>query len=205
MCGQGLVLAIERCSLHDGPGLRSTIFLKGCPLRCLWCHNPESQAFFPELYYFEEKCVRCGECATVCPDSCHAIIESSHEIDRANCTACGACVNACPYSALEIKGCWMDAKEVMETLEKDRDYYEASGGGLTVSGGEPMSQFEFTKELLSRSKEKEIHSCIETSGFAPFEKLMEIRDAVGIFLFDFKESDPERHMRYTVFNFFNPV
>ncbi len=194
---QGLVLSIERTSIHDGPGLRTTVFVKGCPLRCLWCHNPESQSFIPELYYFEEKCTRCGRCAGVCKAACHKVTGEEHILDRTSCTGCGSCVIACPYSTLELKGEYMEAGAVLDEAEKDRSYYEASGGGLTVSGGEPMSQYEFTYNLLALSKERGFHNCLETCGYAPTDKLIKIRDYVDIFLFDYKETDPVRHKRYT--------
>jgi len=179
-----MVLSIERCSLHDGPGLRTTVFLKGCPLACIWCHNPESQDFKPELYFFEEKCTGCGLCGAVC------------EKNRENCTACGKCVTACPNSAIEIKGSTMSAQDVMDVVVKDIKYYEHSGGGLTISGGEPLAQFEFTHELLRLAKESGIHTCVETSGHAPMDKMLALLPYVDLFLFDFKESDDDRHKEY---------
>ncbi len=192
----GLVFSIERGSVHDGPGLRTTVFLKGCPLHCLWCHNPESQCFSPELYFFEEKCTLCGACVPVCPNKCHSIKDGVHSINRAACTARGKCVDACLWSALEIKGRLMNSGEVMEIVKKDRAYYAASGGGLTLSGGEPMSQFDFAYELLGLSRQSGIHTCIETSGFAPTEKFEKIAEVVDLFLFDYKESDDEKHIQY---------
>jgi len=179
----GTVLSIERCSLHDGPGLRTTVFLKGCPLSCLWCHNPESQAFKPELYFLEEKCVSCGLCESICEN-------------RKDCSACGKCVSACPKSALEIKGVFMTAQDVMDVVLKDVKYYEHSGGGLTISGGEPLAQFEFTYELLRLANEKNIHTCIETSGHASTEKMLALLPYVDLFLFDFKESDDDKHKKF---------
>lgn len=194
---KGLVLSIEKTSVHDGPGLRTSIFLKGCPLHCLWCHNPESQAFTPELYYFDEKCIRCGACMYSCRKGCHVVAKEEHIIDRSKCTACNACVAACPYSALEVKGEYMDANTVLAEAEKDRPYYEASGGGITVSGGEPLSQFDYTCELLAEAKTRGFHTCLETCGYAPAEKLLKIREYVDLFLYDFKESNKENHKRYT--------
>lgn len=194
---KGLIISIEKTSIHDGPGLRTSVFLKGCPLHCLWCHNPESQSFLPELYYFDEKCVRCGTCLKVCKEGCHIITAGEHSIDRSKCTRCNACAAACPYSALEMKGETMDVDAVLVEVEKDREYYEASGGGLTVSGGEPLSQFEFTYELLFKAKEKKIHTCLETCGYVPTEKIIKIKNQVDLFLYDYKESDPKRHKQYT--------
>jgi glycyl-radical enzyme activating protein len=194
---KGMVLGVERTSLHDGPGLRTTVFLKGCPLRCLWCHNPESQSFSIDLYFLHEKCVNCGICSSVCRKNCHTVSSNKHEIKRSNCLRCGECVRACPYFSLEMKGEKMDTEAVMEIVEQDRDFYDASGGGLTISGGEPLAQFEFTHQLLSLSKKSGIHNCLETSGFASTEKLIKVKDCVDIFLYDFKESNLEKHLLYT--------
>jgi len=191
----GIVLAIERCSLHDGPGLRTSVFLKGCLLSCLWCHNPESQSFRPELYYFDEKCVRCGLCAETC--QVHRVNEREHTINRGECNACGRCTSACPQSALEIKGVEKTAQEVMQVVLKDRRYYEQSGGGLTVTGGEPMAQFEFTGALLRLAKENSINTCIETCGYAPPDRMLSLVPLVDLFLFDFKESSDDNHKKFT--------
>ncbi|MBN2056391.1 glycyl-radical enzyme activating protein [bacterium] len=177
--------------------MRTTVFLKGCPLHCHWCHNPESQSPSPELYFLGEKCTLCGACITACPKNCHSLSANRHDINRVLCSACGGCVSACPNMALEIKGMLMSVDEIMAEVEKDRDFYAESGGGMTVSGGEPMMQYEFTMALLRHSKKKGFNNCIETSGFAPTDKYMSIREHVDIFLFDFKESNPQRHRNYT--------
>ena len=191
----GTILSIERCSLHDGPGLRTTVFLKGCPLKCLWCHNPESLSFKPELYYFEERCTLCGKCSEVC--LVHTLDQGIHQINRQNCNACGKCVNVCPNSAFEIKGYLQTVQEVMEIVEKDKKFYDSSGGGLTISGGEPFSQFNFTLELLNQAKQAGIHTCIETSGQTSTENMLAAAEFTDLFLFDFKESDDMRHKEYT--------
>ena len=190
---KGNILSIERCSLHDGPGLRTTVFLKGCPLACLWCHNPESQSFAPELYYFDERCTRCGLCGTICGN--HSINEDGHEINRLDCSACGKCADICLQSAFEIKGKEMSAQDVMDIAIKDVRYYEHSGGGLTISGGEPLSQFEFTLDLLRLAKKNGINTCIETSGYASADKLLSIAPYVDLFLYDFKESNEDTHKK----------
>lgn len=192
-----MVFAIERCSMHDGPGIRTTVFLKGCPLRCLWCHNPESQSNIAELFFLTEKCALCGACVSTCLNGCHAIKGGKHYIDRSVCKVCGVCTAGCPDTALEIKGFEMSVDEVIEEVEKDREYYNDSDGGLTVSGGEPMLQFDFTSALLAEAKAKKIHTCIETSGYSQTDRFLEIRKFVDIFLIDFKESDPEKHLKYT--------
>ena len=191
----GTILSIERCSLHDGPGLRTTVFLKGCPLKCLWCHNPESLSFKPELYYFEERCTQCGKCGDMC--SAHTFDQNTHQINRQNCNACGKCVTACPNAAFEIKGCLQTVQEVMDIVEKDKRFYDNSGGGLTISGGEPFSQFNFTLELLKQAKNAGIHTCIETSGQTSTENILAVVPFTDLFLFDFKESDDTRHKEYT--------
>ena len=191
----GLVLSIERCSLHDGPGLRTTVFLKGCPLSCLWCHNPESQSFKPELYFFDEKCTYCGLCCAACVN--HQINEKEHFINRNDCNTCGKCVSVCLQSALEIKGIVMPVHDVINVALKDIQYYKQSGGGLTLSGGEPLAQFDFTTELLRQAKENGLHTCFETSGYAPTERLLLLVPYVDLFLFDFKESNDDKHKKIT--------
>jgi pyruvate formate lyase activating enzyme len=160
----------------------------------MWCHNPESQSFKPELYYLDEKCVLCGLCKA-CPH--HVISEKTHVIIRENCTVCGKCVSACLYSALEVKGSEMTALDVLAVVLKDKKFYVQSSGGLTLSGGEPLAQFNFTRELLRLAKENGIHTCLETSGYAPADRIQSILPYVDLFLYDFKESDNERHKDFT--------
>ena len=191
------VFAIERCSIHDGPGVRTTVFLKGCPLKCLWCHNPESQSVSPELYFLHEKCTHCGACVEACPHQCHVVAVDRHEIDRSFCETCGRCVAACPSSALEIKGRKMEPLDILKEIEKDSEYYEASGGGMTLSGGEPMIQFEFSRKIASLAKQRGIHVCLETSGYAPTARFTSIQEQIDLFLFDYKESDPVKHQQWT--------
>jgi len=198
----GTVLSVERCSLHDGPGLRTTVFLKGCPLFCLWCHNPESQSFSPQLYTLDEKCVFCGKCQAVCKNhrinaDKNDIKSGEHIISREDCKACGKCVEVCPWSALEIKGSIMPADEIVEVVLKDKRYYEKSGGGVTVSGGEPMAQFSFASEILCLSKENNIHTCIETSGYAKTAQFLSIMQYTDLFLFDFKQTGEDLHTKHT--------
>jgi pyruvate formate lyase activating enzyme len=140
---KGIVFDIQRCSLHDGPGIRTTVFLKGCPLRCLWCHNPESYNAAPQLFYEESRCVSCGQCTAACTMNAHEMREAAHNFIRARCTACGACEKVCLHGALRLVGKEMDARECMEIALKDVAYYRQSGGGVTVSGGEPTAQDDF--------------------------------------------------------------
>jgi pyruvate formate lyase activating enzyme len=193
----GTIFSIERCSLHDGPGIRTTVFLKGCPLRCQWCHNPESQSRREELYFLDENCVACGSCAAVCPAGCHRVTDAAHTIDRADCQRCGQCVDACPTGALELKGQRVTVREVMKTVLRDRHFYEDSGGGLTLCGGEPMAQPAFVLALLKAAKAEGIHTVLETCGFIQTAKFMSVLPYVDLFYFDWKETDTERHRNYT--------
>lgn len=191
------VFDLQRFALHDGPGIRTTIFLKGCPLDCIWCHNPESKKAKPQLGFLEKKCVYCGKCQQVCPKGVHNILENRHEISFSECALCGKCVDACLNKALKIFGRKMTSDELLKTVVKDRDFYQRSGGGLTVSGGEPMMQFEGLRGLLKKAKEMGIHVCLDTSGQAPQERYREIAEYVDLFLFDYKLTDPLEHKKYT--------
>lgn len=191
-----LVLDIQRSSLHDGPGVRTTVFLKGCPLRCLWCHNPESQNFKKELSLNLSRCTLCGKCADVCENGVHKIIDGVHHVDKDKCTFCGKCEKACINDAIQIMGKEMSAQEVFEIVKKDKIFYDSTGGGVTVSGGEALSHPSFCKELLSLCKESGIHTCIETSGYAPRKVIEEIAPVVDLFLYDWKVSSREKGMKY---------
>ena len=193
----GNVFNIQKFCINDGPGIRTTVFLKGCPLSCIWCHNPESKSALPQIMFDAKKCVMCGKCAPVCPIGCHIFSFEGHVFDRANCIACGKCAETCYASSLEMAGKKMSAEEVMADVIKDKTFYDNSGGGMTLSGGEPMLQFDFTYELLSLAKKNGLHTCIETCGFAKSESFKKIAPLVDIFLFDYKESDPVRHKEYT--------
>lgn len=180
----GIIFDILRCSVNDGPGLRTVVFLKGCPLKCRWCHNPESQYKEPELLFNYEKCTACGRCAEIC--ACHIFHEGVHEIRREMCTACGKCADACPAGALEIKGRECTADEVLGEVRKDKKFYEKSGGGVTVSGGEPFMQPDFLKEILAKCREEGIHTAIETSGCVSRDVLGQIIPLTDLFLWDYK-------------------
>ncbi len=192
-----MVMSVLRFALQDGPGIRTTVFLKGCTLDCLWCHNPESKSEHRELAYFADRCTQCGACVEACPNKAHSIVNGVHKIDRSLCNISGSCVDACAYDALEITGEMVSAEEVMEMVVKDKAYYDESGGGLTISGGEPMMQFEFTKKLLQLAKEYQIHTCLDTSGYATGEHYLEILPLTDRFLFDLKASDPGVHKKLT--------
>lgn len=191
----GTIFDIERCSMYDGPGIRTTVFLKGCPLSCKWCHNPESQSVHPQLSFRADKCTLCGKCEELCPEV-HQII-SSHTVNYSHCKACGKCVASCPSDALKIIGKTTSVEDVMDIVKKDSSYYRQTGGGLTVSGGEPFAQPLFLKELLCAAKKEEIHTCIETCGYTTKQNLRSVLPYVDIFLFDYKETSPKLHEQYT--------
>ena len=194
---EGIIAGIKRTAVHDGEGLRTTVFFKGCPLKCIWCHNPESKRTHPEIMYNETKCAHCGKCVTICKKSAHNVNNGVHLYDRSSCIECGECASACVFGAIEMAGKAMDAESVIEEVLRDKVFYDTSGGGLTLSGGEPMMQFDFSYELLALAKEKGLHTCMETCGFAPSEKYEKIAPLVDIFLFDYKVTDPELHKKYT--------
>lgn len=189
------VFNIQKFSLNDGPGIRTTVFLKGCMLKCIWCHNPESQAFKPQLMLHEEKCIGCGKCEKLCSKNLHCF-DGEHTIDRDNCIACGECANEC-VGALEIVGRDCSVSEVIDEVMKDKVFYDNSHGGITLSGGEPLAQFDATLALLRAAKEKGIHTCIETCGYAEWEKVKELLPYTDLFLWDCKETNSDLHMEYT--------
>lgn len=190
------VFDIEKFAVHDGPGIRTTVFLKGCPLHCLWCHNPESQRREKEIFFTPEKCIGCGWCFKVCPKHCH-IAGETHLFDRADCIHCGACTEKCYAGALELAGKDMAVDEVLAEVLKDKVFYENSSGGMTLSGGEPMVHFEFILELLQKAKAAGLHTCIETCGYAPWEQYEKILPYIDLFLYDIKATDPEKHREFT--------
>ena len=185
---------VKRFAVHDGPGIRTTLFLKGCSLRCIWCHNPESRFTQPELAIHYPKCRLCGECARVC--SCHRIANGVHEFNRADCKACGRCEEACLSGALELFGKSITMDEAADKLLEDRIFY-ADGGGITLSGGEPLLQGEFCAELLARLKAEGIHCAVDTCGNVPWSAFEAVLPYTDIFLYDFKCADSEKHRQLT--------
>lgn len=195
MSVQGTYLEIKRFAVHDGDGIRTTLFLKGCPLACRWCHNPEGIAQRAELAYFAHKCLGCGMCA-VCENGVHTFAEG-HALAMENCTACGKCEQACLGDALKLYGKTISAEEAAELLSDDRVFFETSGGGVTLSGGEPLMQSAFCAELFRIMKARGIHTALDTCGYAPLSALQEVLPYTDKVLFDIKAAREETHIRYT--------
>ena len=200
----GRIFDIQRFSVHDGPGIRTTVFLKGCPLRCVWCHNPEGINAAPMVSFLPEKCLACGECVRACVHDAHRLEGSDvighpvvHLYNRDACETCGSCTRYCDSGALEFVGRPMSVEDVMKEVSQDQPFYASSGGGMTISGGEPLAQIDFTIALLRAAKEQGIHRCVETSGFASWERFPPLLPLVDLFLFDCKETDPQRHKVFT--------
>jgi len=195
---RGLVFLIQRYSVQDGPGLRTTIFMKGCPLRCQWCQNPESLMPHPELMTHDTKCMLLGKCAEACPVRAITIDQQAgRKIDRAKCDLCFECVNACPTKALSKVGEYMTAEEAMAEIERDELFYRRSGGGVTISGGEPLLQWQFVQKLLETCKRRHLHTALDTCGYAQWPVLERVIENVDLVLYDIKHMDPESHKKMT--------
>ncbi len=193
----GLVFDIKRYAIHDGPGIRVTVFFKGCPLRCAWCHNPESISTKREKMYTKSNCIGCLECVKTCPLSALSMTPEGIATDFDKCNLCGECADICPTKSIEMVGEETSVEEIMELTEKERGIIEESGGGITFSGGEPLLQPEFLIDLLKASKEHGFHTTVDTSGFAPEETILEVAEHTDLFLFDLKSFDDEIHRKYT--------
>lgn len=187
---------IQKFSVHDGPGIRTTVFLKGCPLRCWWCHNPENYCINHEIMFFQERCNGCGTCVKRCPEDAIEIKDAYPLRDESKCTLCGKCVDFCPNSAMEYAGRDVTAREIMKEIIKDQIFYEESGGGVTFSGGEPLMYPDFLSEVLKSTKTRGIHATVDTSGQAPWESFEKIIDYVDLFLYDIKIMDNDKHSKY---------
>jgi len=191
------IFNIQRFSVADGPGTRSTVFFKGCNLRCMWCHNPESFLSRPQIEINPDKCIGCGDCISACPQKAHRFVNGNHTIDRSLCTGCGACADGCYAEALVLAGRSMTVEEVMAELLEDELLYRNSGGGVTCSGGECMLQLDFLEELLKALKGKGIHTAVDTAGNVPKESFERILPYTDLFLYDVKAGFPETHEALT--------
>lgn len=195
---RGLVFDIKRFSVHDGPGVRTTVFLKGCPLRCVWCHNPEGVRAQPEVFFYAQKCVRCGACVAACPTGAQTLsADGQRSFDRALCDACGKCVEACYAGALTLAGRRMSVDEVMAVIREDTGFYAASGGGVTLSGGEPLLQPAFATALLRQCKVEGFHTAVDTCGNVPWRAIEPALPFTDIWLYDVKHTDPLQHRKLT--------
>lgn len=195
MYSKGKIFNIQRFSTSDGPGIRTVVFMKGCPLNCAWCHNPESKSTATELFYKGDLCIACGSCSNVCAANGHTLTDGLHLFDRKKCVRCGKCAEVCYSNALEICGAERTAEAIMDTVLRDRQFYEQSGGGLTLSGGEPLMQYDFTLSLLKIAKQHSLHTAIETSGFST-KDLAVLNVFVDLWLYDIKVFPEEEHIKY---------
>mgnify|MGYP002533007374 FL=1 len=192
-----LITNIQKYSIHDGDGIRTTVFFKGCPLKCVWCHNPETQRFEQEIQYDREKCTGCGACAQVCPNHAITMEEGRPKLDKKLCTLCGKCENFCTQGIREIVGQKYPVKALVKELMKDLMFYEQSGGGVTLSGGEVMAMStDYILEIAKALKKEEVSLTIDTCGYVPYEKFEAILPYVNTFLYDVKVMDPELHKQY---------
>jgi pyruvate formate lyase activating enzyme len=192
-----MLFNIQKFSIHDGPGIRTTVFLKGCPLHCAWCANPESQSFDPEMYYDIKKCVKCMTCINNCPKQALSFEDDRLVWDKKKCVLCKTCEKNCFQKAIEFEGYEKSVDEIVEICLQDKDFYEESGGGVTISGGEGMSQPALTKELVQRLKKEGVHTAIETTGCVKSETFQELANEIDLLLFDTKHYNSEMHKKYT--------
>jgi pyruvate formate lyase activating enzyme len=193
----GFVFNIQRFSTHDGPGIRTTVFLKGCPLHCFWCHNPEGLNPRQEVQFFPDRCILCGECVILCEQGAHQIIDSAHAYDRSSCIQCGRCIDACCAEAVQFAGKVMTVEEVFEEVLRDEAFYETSKGGITLSGGEPLLQLDFSTRLLTLCKASGIHTAVETTLYRKWDDIVSLFPVVDLFLVDLKIMDHEQHRAFT--------
>ncbi len=194
---QGIVFDIQAYSLHDGPGIRTTVFLKGCPLACIWCQNPESQRFQPEVMFYPEKCSGCAQCAPACPERAIGMADGKSHIKRDLCQGCGKCADVCLNEARRLSGRAWSAEDVVAEVKKDSAFYRRSGGGVTLSGGEPLAQAEFSTAILALCKQAGLHTAIETTGMATWGTLVQVLQHVDLVLYDLKHMDSASHQKCT--------
>lgn len=192
-----MIFDVRRYSINDGPGIRVTVFFKGCSLNCAWCHNPESISNKVQKMYHRDKCIRCGGCVEVCPEQACTMTPEGIVTNRDRCTGCGKCADICPTKATEMSGRMITVEEIVEIVEKERIFFDQSGGGVTFSGGEPLLQPEFLLALLSEFGSRSIHRAIDTTGFTKTETLLEVAKHTDHFLYDLKLMDSEKHRKWT--------
>jgi pyruvate formate lyase activating enzyme len=194
----GIIFDIKHYAIHDGPGIRTTVFLKGCPLECRWCHNPEGISPAPQLLFRAEACLPdCQRCLAACPHQAISADDRTIRVDAERCVSCGKCAESCPTNALRLVGQRMSVMDVMHEIEKDRVFYDESGGGVTFSGGEPMAQPEFLTALLAECRRRSIHTVVDTSGYAPPSVVRHVAGLTDLFLYDLKSLDPDIHRQTT--------
>ena len=193
----GLIFSISRFDAEDGPGIRTTVFLKGCPLRCLWCHSPQSISREPQLAFYSNRCIGCGACVEACPQNARIVSATERCLLWEKCDDCGKCAEACPSKALEMVGEWLTVEQVMDVIKRDLVYYRNSGGGVTFSGGEPLAQPRFLVPCLKRCKEIGIHTALDTSGFVKWSILERMLPYIDLFLYDVKHMDSGKHKQLT--------
>lgn len=194
---RGQVFNIQRFSVHDGPGIRTAVFLKGCPLSCVWCHNPEGISPRPEILMTPSRCIGCGECVATCLQGLPVPFESPTDEEAQSCLRCGACAEACPTEARQVAGRSMSVEEVVEVVLKDRIFFDDSGGGVTFSGGEPLRQAGFLRAALQACRVRGLHTAVDTCGLASAEELLSVAEITDLFLFDVKMMDDDKHRRFT--------
>jgi pyruvate formate lyase activating enzyme len=193
----GEIFDIKKYAIHDGPGIRTTVFFKGCPLTCWWCHNPESISPVSQRLYRKERCIGCRECVDACTENCIEVASNGLNWNQTECLSCGVCATRCPAEAIEFIGKKMTVDEVLAEISKDTVFYDESFGGITISGGEPLMQPSFLIELLDACKKMEFHRTVDTSGYAETRTLLETATRTDLFLYDLKHMDSEKHARFT--------